>query len=166
MLIKIKNKLKFENNKGFTLLEVSFVMLVITIIMASVLNFITFGSVLTVEEKEKHAEKEDINTISKLLFDDLYYLKSLHIENTDQSDVLMYETSDGELAGYRFKKDGLYEIIEGKEKYVAKGQKIYEDKDSVYIEKGLVVFNFYFKDANIMWDFSFRPRVYEVSKDE
>jgi prepilin-type N-terminal cleavage/methylation domain-containing protein len=159
-------KNKFKNNRGFTLLELSIVMLLMSIVMTAVLNFIVFGNLITFNEKESYQEKEDINTITKLFFQDMYSIKSVHVENTDNSDVMMYETSEGNIIGYRFKEDEFYEIIDGKEKLIATGQKVDTSKDSVYIENGLVVFNYYFKDSNIMWDFNFRPRLFEVTNDE
>lgn len=175
MLIKLKNK------KGFTMLELSFVLLVLTVVLSAIINFFMLGSLIAVDEKDTYTEKLRLNSVSISLFEDLYSIKSLHVENLGvvegegegededeygDSDVILYETQKGELIGYKFKIDSLYQILDNKEIFIANGKKLNESERSVYIEDGLLVFNYYFNKSNILWDFKFRPRLIEVSDFE
>lgn len=154
-----------KNEKGFTLVEVLLVMLILSIILVTLVQVVNTNFKTMNDEFQHHEEKENLQVFSSYLFQDLIYAKTIDIRNESAFDVLVYQDRHGNEQKIKFVYDyGIYEIVGEQDVLIAQAAPFDATKPMVYEANGLVYVNAYAKDMNVLVDLAIQPRSKEGSK--
>lgn len=147
-----------KNEKGFTLLEMLIVMLILSFILIATFDMMNMNYQTVRSELNEADSRQEFKILTSFLSEDLLYSQYVQVFNGGSYDSLHYQTKEGEDRTIKFNQIGVYDVRNGEEHLIAKGIK----QDSVYPmvreENGAIIFNFYANEINVLMDIYIKPR--------
>lgn len=152
---------KFRSEKGFTLIELMSVLFILSILIVPLFRTmeISYGTVNSEQQNQVKRESFRILTIS--LLDDLMFARNVHIENAENFDVLAYTSMSGERKTLYFDEELGITLLQsdGTKLKLAEGERYEENLSMVYNDNGIIRFNYYARELNILLTTSVKPRL-------
>lgn len=148
-----------KNQNGFTLIELLVVLFILSLIIIQIFRMLDFNYQTVRNEIYDNEERQEFKILTSFVFDELLYAKHVIVYHQSDYDVLYYQTKNGKDVSLKFSHDnGIYEIRNGKEEKVVSGKRFDENFPAVRDKNGLIIFNFYSKELNILLDRAIKPR--------
>lgn len=150
---------KQNNEKGYTLLELLIVMLILSYILVKTFGLLDLNYQTVRNELNESEMRQEMKILTTFLIEDLMYSEYVQVYNGLNYDTVQYQNAEGKDVAIKFNhEDGIYEIRNGEEKLVATGEKFNDIYPMVREENGVIIFNFYSRDVNILFDLHIKPR--------
>lgn len=147
------------NEKGYTLVEMLVTLFIVSIIMLQAFRMLDANYKTVRNEIQDNQSRQSFKVLSSFLFEDLMYGKYVTVVHQRDYDVLHYQTQNGKDVSLKFTyENGIYELRSGKEVKIAEGKRFDENYPTVREEGGLIFFNLYLDELNILLDRVIKPR--------
>lgn len=148
-----------RNEKGFTLVEMLVVLFILSVIMIQVFRLMDFNYKTVGDEVRNNEARQEFKILTSFVFEELMYAKHVTVYKQSDYDVLYYQSKNGKDVSLKFGyESGIYEIRDGEEVKIISGRRFDDSHPAVREIDGMIVFNYYSEELNILLDRAIKPR--------
>lgn len=149
-----------DSQKGFTLIEMLITLFILSFVLVQFFDIFNFNYSTLNNEVKKSEVREEFRIISSFLLEDLMYSEEITIMNGTTYDSISYKRIDGEIETIKFiDNEGAYIVKNNKDVFLSSGSRFKPNEPMVYEHEGLIVFNFYLKDINVLLNYKIMKRI-------
>ena len=112
------------------------------------------------EEKTTQVQRDEFRLLTSSLMEEILFAKDVYVQHHPTYDILFYTTISGEQKTYYFDEElGIYQVdSDGEKDRLAQGERYESNLPMVMVERGIVRFNFYARELNVLLSTSVKPR--------